>query len=171
MTEAMRQEWFTLGMHLGYRYEDSPVCVPDGTAPTPDDTRNYIPTTRHGSRAPHVWLADSRSTLDLFGRSFVLLRLGARAPDVAPLVQAARQRRVPLEVVSIEEPAAVSAYERRLVLVRPDGHVAWRGDDLADPRMVIDTVCGLDERAGLTVREPVAVAPGRVGSVVRRRMR
>ena len=62
MTEAMRQEWFTLGMHLGYRYEDSPVCVPDGTAPTPDDTRNYIPTTRHGSRAPHVWLADSRST-------------------------------------------------------------------------------------------------------------
>ena len=154
MTEAMRQEWFTLGMHLGYRYEDSPVCVPDGTAPTPDDTRNYIPTTRHGSRAPHVWLADSRSTLDLFGRSFVLLRLGARAPDVAPLVQAARQRRVPLEVVSIEERAVVSAYERRLVLVRPDGHVAWRGDDLADPRMVIDTVCGLDERAGLTSASP-----------------
>jgi hypothetical protein len=83
------------------------------------------------------------------------LRLGARAPDVAPLVQAARQRRVPLEVVSIEEPAVVSAYERRLVLVRPDGHVAWRGDDLADPRMVIDTVCGLGERAGLTSTSPL----------------
>jgi hypothetical protein len=134
-------------MHLGYRYEGSPVCVSDRTPPTADDTRNYIPTTRPGSRAPHVWLADGRSTLDLFGRSLVMLRLGARPPDVAPLVQATRDRRVPLEVVSIDEPAVMSAYERRLVLVRPDGHVAWRGDDLADPRMIIDTVCGLGEHA------------------------
>jgi Aromatic-ring hydroxylase, C-terminal len=134
-------------MHLGYRYEDSPVCIPDGTPPTLDDTRHYVPTARPGSRAPHVWLADGRSTLDLFGRSLVLLRLGARAPDVAPLVQGARERRIPLEVVSIDEPAVASVYERRLVLVRPDGHVAWRGDDLADPRVIINTVCGLGERA------------------------
>jgi 2-polyprenyl-6-methoxyphenol hydroxylase-like FAD-dependent oxidoreductase len=147
MTEAMRQEWYTLGMHLGYRYEDSPVCIPDGTPPTPDDTKHYVPTARPGSRAPHVWLADGRSTLDLFGRSLVLLRLGARAPDVAPLVQGARERRIPLEVVSIAEPAVTSVYERRLVLVRPDGHVAWRADDLADPRVIINTVCGLGERA------------------------
>jgi 2-polyprenyl-6-methoxyphenol hydroxylase-like FAD-dependent oxidoreductase len=150
MTEAMRREWFTLGMHLGYRYEDSPVCVPDGTPPTPDDTRHYIPTTRPGSRAPHVWLPDGRSTLDLFGKGFVLLRLGARAPDVAPLVQAARQQRMPLEVVSIDDPTMTSTYEHRLVLVRPDGHVAWRGDDLADPRMIVNTVCGVGERADLT---------------------
>ncbi len=56
MTEAMRHEWYTLGMHLGYRYENSPICIPDGTPPTPDDSRNYIPTARPGSRAPHVWL-------------------------------------------------------------------------------------------------------------------
>jgi 2-polyprenyl-6-methoxyphenol hydroxylase-like FAD-dependent oxidoreductase len=150
MTEAMRQEWFTLGMHLGYRYEGSPVCVPDGTPPTPDDTRHYAPTTRPGSRAPHVWLPDGRSTLDLFGKGFVLLRLGARAPDVAPLEQAARQQGMPLEVVSIDDPTVTSAYEHRLVLVRPDGHVAWRGDDLADPGMIINTVCGDGERADLT---------------------
>jgi 2-polyprenyl-6-methoxyphenol hydroxylase-like FAD-dependent oxidoreductase len=150
MTEAMRQEWFTLGMHLGYRYEDSPVCIPDGTPPTPDDTRHYAATTRPGSRAPHVWLPDGRSTLDLFGKGFVLLRLGARAPDVAPLVQAARQQRMPLEVVSIDEATVASAYEQHLVLVRPDGHVAWRGDDLADPSMIINTVCGVSERADLT---------------------
>lgn len=154
MTEAMRQEWFTLGMHLGYRYEDSRVCIPDGTPPTPDDTRHYVPTTRPGCRAPHVWLADGRSTLDLFARSLVMLRLGARPPDVASLVQAARERRVPLEIVSIDEPAVTSAYERRLVLVRPDGHVAWRGDDLADPRMIIDTVCGLGEHAS-----PMSTSP------------
>ena len=61
LAEAMRHEWYTLGMHLGYRYEDSPICLPDGTPPTPDDPRNYIPTARPGSRAPHVWLSDGRS--------------------------------------------------------------------------------------------------------------
>jgi len=33
----MRREWFTLGAHLGYRYENSPVCWPDGTAAPLDD--------------------------------------------------------------------------------------------------------------------------------------
>jgi hypothetical protein len=137
-------------MHLGYRYEDSPVCVADGTPPIPDDSRNYIPTTRPGSRAPHLWLADGRSTLDLFGRNFVLLRIGARAPDAGPLLQAARQRRLPLEVVAIDDPAVAAAYERSLVLVRPDGHVAWRGDELADADMIVSTVCGLGASPGLT---------------------
>ena len=84
-----------------------------------------------------------------------MLRLGARPPDVASLVQAARERRVPLEIVSIDEPAVTSAYERRLVLVRPDGHVAWRGDDLADPRMIIDTACGLGEHASPMSTNPL----------------
>ena len=30
--ETMRREWFTLGVHLGYRYEGSPICWPDGSA-------------------------------------------------------------------------------------------------------------------------------------------
>jgi 2-polyprenyl-6-methoxyphenol hydroxylase-like FAD-dependent oxidoreductase len=150
MSQAMRNEWYTLGMHLGYRYEDSPVCVGDGTPPTPDDSKNYIPTTRPGSRAPHLWLADGRSTLDLYGRNFVLLRIGARAPDAGALLQAARQRRLPLEVVAIDDPAVAAAYERSLVLVRPDGHVAWRGDELADADMIISTVCGLGASTDVT---------------------
>lgn len=152
MTEAMKHEWFTLGMHLGYRYEDSPVCVPDGTPPLPDEPRNYIPSSRPGSRAPHVRLADGRSTLDLFGRGFVLLRLGAQAPDVGPIVQAARQTGMPLEVVALDEPAVTAAYERRLVLVRPDGHVAWRGDEIADPAAIVSTVCGLDSAGSAAAR-------------------
>lgn len=152
LSEAMRHEWFTLGMHLGYRYENSPICLPDGTSPVADDPRNYIPTARSGSRAPHVWLADGRSTLDLFGHSFVLLRIGAFAPDGEPLVAAARQNGMPLEVVAIDEPAVAAAYECRLVLVRPDGHVAWRGDKLADPHALIGTVCGLGDSTSTTAR-------------------
>ena len=90
-SETMRREWFTLGAHLGYRYEGSPICWPDGTAAPPDDPRAYVPTARPGHRAPHAWLADGRSTLDLFGRGFTLLGFGADAAEAAPLLEAAQQ--------------------------------------------------------------------------------
>jgi hypothetical protein len=50
---------------------------------------------------------------------------------------------VPLEVKLLEEPAVCALYERKLVLVRPDGHVAWRGNALpADFAAVIARVTG-----------------------------
>jgi 2-polyprenyl-6-methoxyphenol hydroxylase-like FAD-dependent oxidoreductase len=142
-SELMRREWFTLGIHLGYRYEGSPICWPDGTKAPPDDPKAYVPTARPGSRAPHAWLADGRSTLDLFGRSFTLLGLGADASDAAPLVEAAKRRRVPLSFVALDERHVPELYARKLVLVRPDGHVAWRDDRApVDPVAVIDRVRG-----------------------------
>jgi 2-polyprenyl-6-methoxyphenol hydroxylase-like FAD-dependent oxidoreductase len=138
-SETMRREWFTLGAHLGYRYENSPVCLPDGTAAPPDDPRVYVPTARPGHRAPHAFLADGRSTLDLFGRGFALLGFGAGAAAAAPLLEAAEKRNVPLTFTAIAEPHIAALYERKFVLVRPDGHVAWRGD-----RMPEDALCVID---------------------------
>jgi 2-polyprenyl-6-methoxyphenol hydroxylase-like FAD-dependent oxidoreductase len=141
--ETMRREWFTLGAHLGYRYEGSPVCWPDGSAEPPDDPRAYAPTARPGHRAPHAYMADGRSTLDLFGRGFALLGFGADAAEAAPLLQAAKQRNVPVTFTAIAEPQIAALYERRFVLVRPDGHVAWRDDGIpADPLRIIDVVRG-----------------------------
>ena len=140
---AMTREWHTLGIHLGYRYDDSPICWPDGTPAPPLEVMTYEQTARPGARAPHVWLKDGRSTLDLFGRDFMLLRLGTDAPEAAPLAAAAAARGVPLTVVRLDEPAVAGAYERRLVLVRPDGHVAWRDDRIPpDPTRLIDCVRG-----------------------------
>jgi hypothetical protein len=103
----------------------------------------YHQTSRPGSRAPHAWLSEGRSTIDLFGRGFVLLRFGADAPDPSGLVAAAKQRHVPLDVVNIGDPAIAQLYERPLVLVRPDGHVAWRSSAApSDPLAIIDTVRG-----------------------------
>jgi len=127
---------------LGYCYEASPVCCPDGT-PVPEDGPDYVPSTRPGARAPHAWLRDGRSILDLFGRSFVLLRLGVDAPEGRAFSEAARARAVPLETVAIVEPEIRALYHSPLVLVRPDGHVAWRGDALPrDALAVIDRIRG-----------------------------
>lgn len=142
-TETMRREWFTIGIHLGYVYEGSPIIVPDGTPAPPDEVSSYVQTSRPGSRAPHVWLGEGRSTLDLFGRGFVLLRFGDNPPDARGLLDAAGNRSVPLQVMDIDSDEAREVYERRLVLVRPDGHSAWRGDvQPGDPLRVIDIVRG-----------------------------
>ncbi|HTM08872.1 MAG TPA: FAD-dependent monooxygenase [Verrucomicrobiae bacterium] len=131
------------GVELGYSYEGSPICVGDGAPAPPFDQGSYAPTTRPGARAPHVPLADGRSTLDLFGRGFVLLALQSNAAEAAPLTQAAKIARVPLEVVELHEPEIRRVYERPLVLVRPDGHVAWRGDKMAsDASGIVDCVRG-----------------------------
>jgi 2-polyprenyl-6-methoxyphenol hydroxylase-like FAD-dependent oxidoreductase len=148
LKESLRSEWECLGVMLGHRYEASPICVPDGTPPVPDPVSDYIPTARPGSRAPHAWLADGRSTLDLFGRGFVLLRLDKTPVDASSLVAAAASQRVPLDVVDVDDPEISALYARRLLLVRPDGHVAWRGDALPpDANWLISVVRGASAQA------------------------
>jgi hypothetical protein len=71
------------------------------------------------------------------------MRCGADAPDPSGLAAAAEQRGVPLEIVNIDDPAIAHVYERPLVLVRPDGHVAWRASAAPpDPLAIIDRVRG-----------------------------
>jgi 2-polyprenyl-6-methoxyphenol hydroxylase-like FAD-dependent oxidoreductase len=145
----------TTGMQIGYRYEASPVCVADGTPPYADHPKNFVPSARPGSRAPHAWLGTGRSILDLFGRGFVLLRLGAGAPDASAFEAAAADRGVPFATVVITNPEVAALYECPLVLVRPDGHVAWRGTEIpANATEVIDHVRG----AAAHVHEPVKSA-------------
>jgi hypothetical protein len=139
----MRMEWFANGVMMGYRYDNSPIVRPDGTPAPPDVSHPYTQTARPGARAPHVFLGDGRSTLDLFGRGFALLRLGSDAPSGARIEQAAAERGVPLASIALTEPEVLAAYERRLVLVRPDGHVAWRADaEPADAGALIEVVRG-----------------------------
>ena len=148
---ATHTEWETLGIHLGYRYENSPVCVADGTPADEDSPRYYVPTTRPGHRVPHAWLDDGRSTLDLFGKGFVLLRMRAPELDVSAFEKAARRVGMPLQVVDIDSPEIAALYERKLVLVRPDGHSAWRADAMPDDAArIIDVVRGAAETTSVT---------------------
>ncbi|WP_424140155.1 FAD-dependent oxidoreductase [Roseomonas chloroacetimidivorans] len=142
-TEMMKREWYTPGIHLGFVYEGSPVIVPDGTPPPPDEVSTYTQTSRPGSRAPHVWLSEGQSTLDLFGRDFVLLIFGEG--EAPALVGAAADTGLPLTVHRIDHKDAAELYARRFVLVRPDGHVAWRSDrapDAAEAARIVSVVRG-----------------------------
>jgi hypothetical protein len=137
------------GLQLGYSYDDSPVIVGDGTPPPLEDHRVYYPIARPGMRAPHFWLDEQTSTLDLFGNGFVLLRLGRNAPAADAFVEAATRCGVPLTVHAFDIPQLSSTYNKALVLVRPDGHVAWRSDELPpDAQLVLDVARGWVKRAG-----------------------
>jgi hypothetical protein len=62
---------------------------------------------------------------------------------VNAIVRAAEARGVPLRVEDVDSEAAAELYQRRLVLVRPDGHVAWRADAVPDDALtLIDRVRG-----------------------------
>ena len=134
--------WDTIGLAMGYRYDESPICIADGTPAAHDEGYGrYTQTARPGARAPHAVLQDGRSTIDLFGRGFVLLRF--IDIDVSPMVNAAADRRVPFSVIDVRDPEIGKAYGMKLALVRPDGHVAWRSDTCAaEPLTVIETVRG-----------------------------
>jgi hypothetical protein len=86
-------------------------------------------------------LKDGRSTLDLFGKSFVLLNFAEA--NAAALTSAASRANVPLQTLPISEENVREIYERDLVLVRPDGHVAWRGNAVPENAgEIIETVRG-----------------------------
>jgi putative polyketide hydroxylase len=122
----------TFGVVLGAAYESAAV-VSDGTpAPIVEDAVNdYVPTGRPGHRAPHVWLdpACTTSTLDLFGDGFVVLTDDAGRPQADNAIDSLSRPAIPARVVVPEDYAWEAVYgvgQGNAVLVRPDGHVAWR---------------------------------------------
>ncbi len=164
---ATRQEWESEGVQLGYRYDASPIVAPDGSAAPPDDPMTYVPSARPGSRAPHAWIASGRSTLDLFGRGYSLLSFGAAPGEFEGLERAAAARGVPIAITRIDDPEIASLHAGKLVLVRPDGHVAWRGDQApADALALVDRIRGAlarrspaGEYACATERKPATFEP------------
>jgi 2-polyprenyl-6-methoxyphenol hydroxylase-like FAD-dependent oxidoreductase len=127
-TDGMQPLVDDLTLEIGYRYESDAVVLGDGDAvglhEHPDTARG-----RPGSRAPHVVLADGSSTLDLFGRAFVLLA----APGGGDWCDAARAAGAELGLTvdahRVDVPGFAEAYglqDGGAALVRPDGVVGWR---------------------------------------------
>jgi 2-polyprenyl-6-methoxyphenol hydroxylase-like FAD-dependent oxidoreductase len=140
--QTERGENEDLGIELGYRYEGSPVVVHED-GPAPDwSPRVYTPTTWPGGRPPSVFLADGNALFDQFGPAFTLLDF-AGGSEAQALVAAAASLHVPMKRVVVRDAHARALYERDLVLIRPDQHVAWRGDRAPEnAEAVMDVVRG-----------------------------
>ena len=131
--ETKAREFYALGVVKGLRYRGSPVIANDGTEEDWVMSRDYVPSAAPGSIAPHGWIDDETSLYDLFGPGFTLLAFeGAGDADIAAAEAEATRTETPLKIVRIADPQIAARYEARLALVRPDQHVAWRGDSWPD---------------------------------------
>ena len=129
--EGFGEEFASIGIQLGARYDGSPIVVPDGTAPPPDDPIHYTPSACPGGRAPHLFLGRNDSLFDHFGPGFTLLRL-AGDQDSRPLAAAAKARGVPFKSFDVGLAEGRALYGADLALIRPDQHVAWRANALPE---------------------------------------
>ncbi len=149
------------GLIFGARYQSLAV-VPDGSNPpeVSDPVTEYVPSAHPGCRAPHIWLESKGgriSTIDFFGRGFVLLA----APGGSFWRSTVNQNGLPSidvrvlgeDIVDVEHScmATYGVGEGGAVLVRPDGYVAWRvASAPADPdRALADAFDQIFARAAL----------------------
>jgi len=136
------QQYCCAGLNFGYFYDASPIVAYDGEAHPAYTMDTYTASTVPGARAPHFLLPDGQSLYDALGGDHGLLRFDSRV-DVTPLQRAAAARGMPLRVLDVAPNTAPPCYRHALVLVRPDQHVAWRGNDLPDSvATLVHTLCG-----------------------------
>lgn len=142
------QQYACAGLNFGSYYDQSPIIAYDGADHPAYTMNSYTPSTVPGCRTPHLWCKDGRSLYDAMGPEFTLLRFDPEI-DVAALDAAARLRGLPLSILDVEPPVSAMSdgYTipdgSKLVLSRPDQHVAWRSNRLpADSLAMIDRVRG-----------------------------
>ncbi|KAK9482716.1 2,4-dichlorophenol 6-monooxygenase [Lipomyces starkeyi] len=125
------------GIELDSRYKSAVIFQDiDDTPEPPWNVKQYTPTTYPGARAPHVFLKDGKtSILDMFGKEWTLIFF-LSAPEgrnANGFEEAAATMNIPLTIVNLEgEDHAHRIWGQNYVLVRSDGHVAWKGSELPD---------------------------------------
>jgi len=137
-TDGMQPVAPDLNIELGYRYDSPALCHDGDPGPLHENPRESR--ARVGTRAPHAWVTrdgERVSTLDLFGSRFVILG-GANADSWTNAAFAAcKATQAPHDVDVYQvgvgrfddpEGALAASYDltSNIVLVRPDGFVAWR---------------------------------------------
>ncbi len=122
------QQFACAGLNYGYFYDRSPIIAYDTEQAPSYSMHDYTPSSVPGCRLPHFWLRDGRGLYDALAAGYTLLRFDPTA-DVSGLLSAAANAGVPLALLDIDADGIPDAYRHRLVLSRPDQHVAWRADE------------------------------------------
>ncbi len=142
-------ENISLGIELDVRYETSPVVAPDGSPAPPWDRRTFVPTVRPGHRAPNIIVGEQETLFDRFGPGFTLVDALDDDSQSRRLLSQASHVGLPIEHLKLTDPALAALYGHRLVLVRPDLHIAWSGTDATDAEGIIARVRGMHPAAAL----------------------
>jgi hypothetical protein len=128
------------GLNFGSFYENSPIIAHDDSAAPEYTIYDFTPSTVPGCRTPHIWLGEGLSLYDAMGADYTLLRFDPQV-DVSRMLAAAQNGGVPLVLLDVTTREPV--YTEKLVLSRPDQHVAWRGNAApSDPLALIDRIRG-----------------------------
>lgn len=139
------------GIEHGYSYAGSPViCVEDGEGFVFDPLECQA-STAPGNRLPNFYLGDGRALLDCLASGFTLVAIGETPIGNAEAV--AGRLGIPLTAVRLEEEAVLEKLGAKLLLIRPDQHVAWRGDTAPDWSTIFGKVTG---RASVELNQGVA---------------
>lgn len=124
-----------IGQDIGFRYEGSPAVVPDGVVPPDILVTRYVPNASPGARAPHFWITvDGKRTSTLYALEGQTTLVNLGAADTWR--QAVASLPYDVAILSLSESAVEATHEEArealgieddgAVVVRPDGHVAWR---------------------------------------------
>ncbi len=161
---AKLREFRSLGAVLGYRYDGSPIVVPDGTSIPEQQAVIYQPSARPGCLAPHLWLGDETSLYDHFGEGFTLLST-VKDSDSSSLMQhakhSAEEMGIPIKLLAPNDARLRRRYQANFALIRPDQHVVWRGDEIPeDFSSVLLTVTGQHAAVAADANAELPVAAG-----------
>jgi len=136
------QQYAAAGLNFGYYYDQSPIVAYDGANHPPYSMGSFTSSTVPGCRLPHVWLDKEDSLYDRLGADYTLLRTDPAA-DAKALLAAFWARNVPLTFLDLPELNQSAEYDFALILVRPDQHIAWRGNVApSDAELLVDLVRG-----------------------------
>lgn len=154
------------GYQLGTVYRSQAVIANDEAAPVPELV-DYVESTVPGVRAPHAWLRDASgqrsSTVDLWGRRFVLIGHEVHAHWMAAAENVARAMKMELPIINVAKDGAYRPLDAKfemlyetnhgdVILVRPDGFVAakLRARDLESAtrelKSAIQSILGISVR-------------------------
>ena len=117
-----------IGAELGYRYVDSP-CIDNIPGGPEHRVGKYNPNVWPGSRLPHCWLDDGSALQDQLPETYILLSLGKKSLDTSKLRQSYEKIGAPVTEVRIESNRLRDLYGFDFLILRPDMHVVWRGND------------------------------------------
>lgn len=148
-------ENLSVGVERDVRYDDSPVVMGDGSTAPPWDRRRFASTVRPGHYAPNVVISETETLFDRFGPAYTLVdaRGNRDTATTTRISEEADQLGIPMTVLTLTEPHLSALYGNRLVLVRPDLHIAWSGADMSDAAGTLMRISGFTATPSTAQRE------------------